>query len=78
MHKNCRDTAILIDKIPFIGHDYVKIKVTHVNLGYSGKPWVMNGPKYYKIYTNEYANYIELSYKQLYTLRTIDGIPNEK
>lgn len=45
------------------------ITVRHFNQGYTGKPWLMNGPNEYYIPLDKYREYVELSYHDLFKPR---------
>ena len=41
MHEDCSDFYIEVLKVQYRGPDYIKIKYYSMNLGYTGKPWML-------------------------------------
>lgn len=75
MHKNALDVLIYVIKVSYIRPNYVKMKVDYVNLGYVGKPYIMNHQNNFIINSNQYANWIHIKEDHLNILRTKSGNP---
>ena len=76
MHNKAKDVCIQVQKVRYIGHKSVTLLVHFVNLGYTGKPWIMLTSKSYTISQDQYSNYIEIPESSLEVPRTEEGIPN--
>jgi hypothetical protein len=75
MHKNAMDTAIQIRKIQYLGPEYIRMKTYYINLGYTGKPWVLREMNNFVVEDKEYANWIRLPFEKVFTARTKSGLP---
>lgn len=65
MHKNAMDVCIEIVRHRYIGDDYSIWHVRIWNLGYTGNPWYIDEEKNYKIKSDQYDSYREISDKEL-------------
>ena len=71
MHKNAMDVCIEIVRHRYIGDDYGIWHVRTWNLGYTGNPSFIVEEKNYKIKSEQYDNYREVSDKELITPRRV-------
>ncbi len=70
MHNRAMDICIEVLKHRYIGEDYSIWHVRLWNLGYTGKPWIVDEVKSYKIKQTEYDNYRELTEEEMLTARS--------
>ena len=75
MHSNALDTAIQVIKVQFIAEEYVKMKADYINLGYTGKPWIMRRMNHFIVKKEQYDSWISLREPDLYVVRTKPGLP---
>lgn len=77
MHNNCLDVAIHVLKVQFEQPGkYVKMKIDYYNLGYDGKPWIIERNNNFVVNVDQYHNWVKLTPEQWNKPRTKSGLPS--
>lgn len=75
MHNRAMDIYIQVLGVNFDTTDFLSLDVFIWNLGYSGKPYIIEQDQHYTIKPSEVPNYIEITMDQIKIPRTKSGLP---
>lgn len=73
MHEDCLDVCISVHKSFYVKyHKAYSINATWINLGYTGSPWIIDGPRRFEITApNKWRDITSL----IHNPRTKPGLP---
>lgn len=71
MHPNCQDVCMQIVKADDTQIGLLMVEVLWLNLGYTGKPWIVDSGEYYLSNANEWRDITSL----MFNPRTQPGLP---